>query len=377
MRNRMPAWPRSLGIVLTGVVWSLPAISRAEPGADAPAPAPRIQAVLLAADHVTPERLKPWKQSGVTAVVVPVDESMEPSRWARLAHDVAGLELSLYAWVEVARSPALADAHPDWMAATGGHHHDWRRRFPDAPKPRAGEVIKAWPWVPIGYAPAFEAHRERLRRRLAGLPGRWSGVFLNDLQAGPSSCGCGNDQCRWALDYGAPSTAAKEPGDDAAARLVADLQQAIPGKTVIPVWVTECEEIDLPGAPGGTGFCGQVSCAKTACWERYAKAWNPLVTAAQGPLALAAWSSAFQRDPDRWPDTARALFQHPPRGGTALSDQRAVVVLEGWSRSQEQQKALVDHARSAGVGWVLALDPIDQSWQPRAIAVKNANKPER
>jgi hypothetical protein len=36
--------------------------------------------------------------------------------------------MTLWPWVEVARSPAMADAHPDWMAAIGGHHGDWRRR---------------------------------------------------------------------------------------------------------------------------------------------------------------------------------------------------------------------------------------------------------
>ena len=120
------------------------------------------------------------------------------------------------------------------MAATGGHHDDWRRRFPNAPTAKAGEVIKAWPWVPIGYAPAFDAHRERLKTLLGDLPGTWAGVFLNDLQAGPSSCGCGNDQCRWALDYGTPPTAARTPGDDAAARLVAELIARHPGKVDRP-----------------------------------------------------------------------------------------------------------------------------------------------
>ena len=86
-------------------------------------------------------------------------------------------------------------------------------------------------------------------------------MFLNDLQAGPSSCGCGNDQCRWALDYGSPPTAAKTPGDDFAARIVAELSRGFPGKAVVPVWVTECEPSDLPGAKGGTGLCGGVGCA--------------------------------------------------------------------------------------------------------------------
>ncbi len=140
------------------------------------------------------------------------------------------------------------------MATPGGHHDDWRRRFPDAPSRRPGEVIKAWPWVPIGYAPAFDAHRSRMKALLAELPGDWPVAFVNDLQAGPSSCGCGNDQCRWALDYGSAATTTKTPGDDAAARLISEVRAAYPAKTIIPVWVTECETIDLPGKRAVRGF---------------------------------------------------------------------------------------------------------------------------
>ena len=75
-------------------------------------------------------------------------------------------------------------------------------------------------------------------------------MFLNDLQAGPSSCGCGNDQCRWALDYGSPPTAAKTPGDDAAAKIVAELSAGHPGKVIIPVWVTECELVRFARCEG-------------------------------------------------------------------------------------------------------------------------------
>ena len=123
-------------------------------------------------------------------------------------------------------------------------------------------------------------------------------MFLNDLQAGPSSCGCGNDQCRWALDYGTPSTAGKTPGDDAAARVVAELVARHPGKSIVPVWVTECETVDLPGAPGGTGLCGGVPCAKFDCWPRYVRNWNPLLKATDGPVAVALWPETFRRDPD-------------------------------------------------------------------------------
>jgi hypothetical protein len=333
---------------------------------------PPVRGVLLSVQHANANRLAEAKALGANAVVAALDESVSRTTWAALAERATAAGLALYAWVEVGRNPAMADAHPQWMASPGGHHADWNRLFPHAPPAQAGEVIKTWPWVPIGYAPAFEAHRERLRSLLHDLPGRWAGVFLNDLQAGPSSCGCGNNQCRWALDYGSPSTAPKTAGDDPAARLVAELEGQFPNKWVVPVWVTECEEIDLPDAKGGTGLCGQVGCYKGACWDRYKRAWNPLVEAAKGPVALAAWSDLFQRDAEEWPATALKLFQNPPMGGAPLPRSRTILVVQAWNRDAAAWKPLVGRIQSLSAGWVLALEPIDQSWQPRVVPVKPA-----
>jgi hypothetical protein len=327
-----------------------------------------VRGISIGPGRVTPELLAGWKAKGVTSVVVRLDEATKP-RWGVTAEVVERAGMTLWPWIEVGRNPAMADAHPGWMAAIGGHHHDWRSRFPDAPKPRAGEVIKAWPWVPIGYAPAFEAHRDRLKALLDGLPGRWAGVFVNDLQAGPSSCGCGNDQCRWALDYGSPSTAARTPGDDAAARIVAELQARHRGKAVVPVWVTECETIDLPDAKHSTGLCGGVPCAANDCWPRYARHWNPLVKAAEGPIALGLWPATFRRDPDRWIESDLALFQKPPKGGASLPPDRVIAVVQAWDIPATKVDGILRTMQRSGTGWVLALEPIDQSWKPRAVGI--------
>ena len=254
------------------------------------------------------------------------------------------------------------------LAAPGGHHDDWRRLFLGAPKAADGEVVKAWPWVPIGYAPAFEAQLARVNKILAGLPEPWDGVFLNDLQAGPSSCGCGNDQCRWALDYGSPLTAAQTPGDDAAARLVAELAANHRDRAVIPVWVTECEMTDLPGVPGSTGHCGTVVCAKTSCWPRYSRSWNPLLRASSGPLAVALWSGSFGRDP-AWVENGLALFAQPHGGGAAVPRDRVLAVLQGWDTSRPDRAKLVARAQRAAGGSVIALTAIEQSWEPRLVQV--------
>jgi hypothetical protein len=327
-----------------------------------------VRGVLVKPERLTREFLAAWKAKGVTAVVVPLDEAAKP-RWATIAGAADQAGMALWPWVEVARSPAMADAHPEWMAAPGGHHDDWRRRFPKAPKAKHGEVIKAWPWVPIGYAPAFEAHRARLKVLLDDLPGKWRGVFLNDFQAGPSSCGCGNDQCRWALDYGSPPTAAKTPGDDAAARIVAELLARHPGKAIVPVWVTECEPADLPDARDGTGLCGGVRCARGDCWPRYARAWNPLLRATDGPIALALWPETFHRDPARWIETDLALFHNPPRESNPLAAARAIAVVQAWDRPGANVDALLARLERSAAGWVLALDPIDQSWEPRLVPI--------
>lgn len=327
-----------------------------------------VRGILLSPERVTPETLRVWNDKGATDVLVPLDTATKP-RWGALVQTVEQAGLSLWPWVEVARSRELADAHPEWMAAIGAHHDDWRRRFPNAPEKKPGEVIKAWPWVPIGYVAAFDAHRERLKTLLKDLPGNWRGVFLNDLQAGPSSCGCGNDQCRWALDYGSPPTAAKTPGDDVAARLVAEVARTLPGKTVVPVWVTECETQDLPEAKNGTGLCGGVGCARGDCWPRYVRAWNPLVKATNGPIALAVWSETFQRDATKWPEESLALFQTPPREGTMLRSARTIAVIQAWGKPEPVMNATFDRVKRTGAGWVFALDPVDQSWEPRSVRV--------
>ena len=331
-------------------------------------PAKSVRGVFVKPGRLTPEFLAGWKSRGATAVVVTLDETTKAD-WRAVAERVDRAGMTPWPWIEVGRNPAMAEAHGDWMAATGGHHDDWRKRFPSAPKAKPGEVVKAWPWVPIGYAPAFDAHRERLKTLLSDLPGAWTGVFLNDLQAGPSSCGCGNDQCRWALDYGTPSTAAKTPGDDPAARLVAELRARHPEKTVVPVWVTECEPIDLPRTKDGTGLCGTVPCAKGDCWPRYARSWNPLVKATNGPIAVALWSETFHRDPTTWPESALTLFRNPPLGAVPLPPDRTVAVVQAWNLPESAVAELPKRLEPRAGGWVFMLDPIDQSWEPRVVPI--------
>ena len=172
-----------------------------------------------------------------------------------------------------------------------------------------GEVAKAWPWTPIAYRAAFDAHLSRIKRLLERVPAEYRGLLLNDLQGGPSSCGCGNLQCRWAIDYGVPATTEKLPGVDVAARFVAEVGKLAPNKTIVPVWTTECEVHDM--APGkraeaefSTGYCGDVDCFDN-CRDRFAEQWAALHATHPGPTGILVLHKEFQRDRTEYGAAAR------------------------------------------------------------------------
>src|SRR5262249_29637152 len=126
---------------------------------------------------------------------------------------------------------------------------------------------------------------------------------------------------------------------------------------------------DLPNAKNGTGLCGGVSCATGDCWPRYARAWNPLLAATDGPIALAMWAETFHRDSANWPEKDIALFQKPPRGSNPLPANRTIAVVQSWEKGEATVNALLARAKQFARGWVLALDSIDQSWEPRRVPI--------
>src|SRR2546427_5711414 len=329
---------------------------------------------------VTPAAVSQWRQERFKGVAVVLDEKTGEARYRELARYISDGGLDLYLWTEVARNPKLAAAHPGWMAALGSHA-DWQKNFKNFPEPGFGEVAKAFPWVPIGYREAFDAHLTRIEKLLKRAPPGWRGLLLNDLQAGPSSCGCGNLECRWAIDYNVRSTATKLDDDDVAARFVAEVRKRAGDKAVIPVWTTECAEVDLPpdkhqGRPG-TGLCGTVGCATGACPEVFTRQWSALVSGHDGPIGLLALHTALQRTQKEfgggpgWVANAIAYLDQtlPANGGRAISSDRLWVVVAG---SQTPDETIArELAAKAGVGAVIvARAKIDQSYEPRMISAK-------
>lgn len=335
---------------------------------------PQLRGALIKLQEATAARLNELDSAGANTVVFALNSSSENVKQAVRAA-VTNVERAGFAfafWVEVARSPMLAAEHPEWMASLQTHD-EWRRFFPDVPQPRANEVVKTYPWVPILSREPFKAQRERVLSLLADLPAPKQ-VFLNDLQGAPSACGCGSPLCRWTSDYGNRRTTTAL-GDDAAARFVMAIQKASHNSEVIPVWATECEEHD--GSPDG--LCAGVGCFKGICWKAYTRQLMPLAEMSNR-LAVLALYKEFQRDVPHygraeasWVEFAVKTFETmPPRhDGTAIPATRIVAIVQGWDVSANEIEAQRTAATNAGAsGYVVAYDKINQSWSPRIVPWK-------
>ncbi|MEJ7608633.1 MAG: hypothetical protein WKF37_20770 [Bryobacteraceae bacterium] len=287
-----------------------------------------MKGILLTHADASGKEMQAAKRRGINSVVLYIDEG-QVRETISAAKRIRNHGLELYYWIEIGRNPRMANEHPEWMASLQGHP-EWRRFFPDAPFPKEGEVVKNYPWVPVAYKESFDAHLERVKKLLPGRP-LPKGVFLNDLQAAPSACGCGNSFCRWTPDYG-PVRTATRLGDDAAAQFAAAVQKLLPSAEIIPVWTTECEEHD--SVKGGR--CAGVPCFPNTCWREYTKQLMPLARESQRLAALVPYK-AFDQDLPRygptagWVKSATQSFMPPLRNGRAISASRILAILQGWT----------------------------------------------
>jgi hypothetical protein len=341
-----------------------------------------LEGVVVEAADVTPAKVAEWSQSGQKTVVVVLDERTTIEKYAAVAKSVGAAKLDLYYWIEVARNKSLADAHPQWMASLG-MHDDWQKRYPGTKLPaKDTEVAKAYPWVPIGYREAFDAHLKRIAELRTRAAEPFKGFLLNDVQGGPAACGCGNLQCRWALDYGVPATATKLEGNDVALRFVTAVRELAPGKKVVPIWITECEHEDLaPNHRNGaasTGLCGSVPCAIGTCPKVFAQQWAPLVDDGSSAVGLLVLQKELERTGPRYaaaswiPKSVEYIDTIPVRQGKkALAHDRLWLVVQGAGVSVAEQATAREAALKTNPAAVLvALARIDQSYEPRVISVK-------
>ncbi|MCA9213872.1 MAG: hypothetical protein KDB27_12460 [Planctomycetales bacterium] len=331
---------------------------------------PKVRGAILAANDVTDGRLQELGEEGFNSVVLLVEGNAEEQVSARqgAAKRINSSSLGLCYWIEVARCPELADAHPAWMASLQTHD-EWRRLYPDAPKPTADQVMKTYPWVPILSREPFTAQLNRIEKLLAEMPPP-AAVYLNDLQGAPSACGCGNTLCRWTSDYGKRRTTVPL-GDDAATLFVEAVKKVVPNSEVIPVWTTECEKHD--GATDGQ--CAGVGCYDGICWKAYVKQLAPLAQANKHIGALAPYR-AFKRDlpiygePCGWIRFVVESFAEMPKrhGADGIDASRLTLVLQGWDVGADDVAKQISVATESGVsGYVVAFTEIQQDWKPKLI----------
>jgi hypothetical protein len=336
---------------------------------------PAADLVLVTPESVSAQAIRKWKTEGFSGIVLFLDETNVAGMKPAVEH-LQAASVPFHYWIEVGRNSRMAEAHPRWMASIG-MHDDWRKRFPNIAAPETGEVAKAFPWVSINYKEAFDAHLTRVKQLLVAAPSNHVGLLLNDLQAGPSSCGCGNVQCRWATDYHVARTGSAL-GDDAAARFVREIEKIAGAHHVIPAWTTECEHQDLPAEkrPDGksTGLCGHVGCAVGTCPKDFTKQWNNLVSERTNAIALLALPYQFGR--------TNAAFTHgvawvaqpaayldetlPKNGGARFPHERLWLVVEG-SGPDEELAARKAALQTGAANIIVARVRLDQSYEPRVI----------
>lgn len=202
-------------------------------------------------------------------------------------------------------------------------------------------------------------------------------------QGGPASCGCGNVQCRWAIAYHVASTATKLEGGDVAARFVAEVRRLAPDKLVTPIWVTECEDRDLPAdlRPGGrtTGYCGGVGCSQTTCPQVFTKQWTALAADTDDPLGLLVTHAELGRDGPEYGQAAGWVADAvdyvenvlPRHGGRAIAHARLWLVVQGYDLPPDDVAAARRAAANTGAGAVfVALTRLDQSYEPRVVTAE-------
>ncbi|HEX7859802.1 MAG TPA: hypothetical protein VF773_05710 [Verrucomicrobiae bacterium] len=337
--------------------------------------APFREFVLVDVSVVSSSAIAKWKEEKFSGVAIVLNEGASKAEQRAAGKSVSEAQLDLFWWIEVARNPKMASANPRWMAGLGSHA-DWQKRFSNAPEPGFNEVAKAYPWVPIVYAEAYDAHLNRIEQLLKDLP-QAKGVFVNDLQAGPGSCGCGNLQCRWAVDYHVRSTAKKVQGGNVAGRFVIELQKRTQ-QTLIPVWTTECEHADMPteknGGKASTGFCGSVGCATGACPTEFSAQLSELLSTHNGALGVLATHESFQRSKEEigggpeWVIDAIDYIHKTlaAERGRVIANDRIWAVVNGGNAESEQRVREAAKRSGAAVA-IVARVSLDQTYEPRII----------
>ena len=173
--------------------------------------------------------------------------------------------------------------------------------------------------------------------------------------------------------------------EDAAARFVARVRELAPEKQIVPIWMTECEEADLPvdRAPGrkSTGLCGSVACAHGTCPRAFQKQFTTLFKSHSGPLGLLTTQEACQRDVELYgtstgwiPAAVNYLDRTPVSDdGQGVPHDQLWLVVQAEVKGNVGELAARSEARQLCPHAIVAARvKLDQSYEPRIINAAQA-----
>ena len=349
------------------VAWALLAAGCALPTSSPSAKGEAFRGVLLETDAAWPGAFGSpgaLRNAGYNAVAIPVREQSSAEAVSKLSREIENAGLEAWLWIPVSRNPDLASRKPEWVGGMGAHE-DWRRRFPSAPTPGPGERVGVHPWTPIRYEEVFADRLEHVTDFVRRAGARR--VFLSALQAVPSACGCGNDQCRWEADY-AMENGPRQVEGSPSALFLSRLRNRLPDVRWVPVLVTECEEEDGPGR--ATGRCGSVECFQGLCWEAWSREIDPVVREDDGPVGLLLASKTLGREGSRpWVRRAFELARDKPasHGREGIPARRVYAIVEGGARPEGDRPAIEEALEAGAAGVLVTPAPIDESWEPRLV----------
>ena len=231
------------------------------------------------------------------------------------------------------------------------------------------------PWVSVHNRAVFDYALAKIGALLDRVPARQNlaGVFLNDIQACPTGCGCGNPLCRsWDVSPGnkvAPSPFTHTE-DYFTVRFVEAVASAHPDLAIIPVICSECEiGVTLGGIVNPdleTGHCHGVTCGNP-CGAFY---YPGLIRALSGQrcVGLLSFYREFGRDlplyggEAAWCAAILDGYRQQNAHGMVLS------MLQGWNVTPAQIAAQVAQVDAGGAdGYIVARMPVEQSWWPVAV----------
>lgn len=177
--------------------------------------------------------------------------------------------------------------------------------------------------------------------------------------------------------FGVPETATKDGADDAALRFITKVRELAPGKQIILIWMTKCEELDLPAAkaPTGksTGLCGNIPCATGTCPRAFAKQLKTLMDSHAGPLGLLTIQQACERDakfyggPAGWIPASVDYLDDTPLAPTkrGVPHDQLWLVVQGAPKNHNTEATARAEALKLRPGAVIVVRvPFDQSYEP-------------